>query len=269
MRRIGKFGQGPEEYAQIYDFTINKEVGHVVILSGLSRVCVYNLQGEFQISKQVSESLLWDITSNECGYLMSSHHRTYTEGENAYLLYAFDYDFNLKGKWIQVLPKRMPTLPLLSSALQTAKNKVYYCDVFTNSIYTYNCDIDSVIKKYDIHFSAPMPNNILANVMDFMEKQRNYDFISEVVINEDNMLLCYIRQGNYNIAIIDSDGTILKNGQYSGHFPKTFRGNNKELLSPISADEYLSYWKKLPIIHHSDTISPESNFMILKWTMKE
>lgn len=198
---------------------------------------------------------------------MSSGHRTYTEGENAYLLYAFDSDFNLKGKWIQVLSKQMPTLPLLSSALQTVGNEVYYCDVFTNSIYAYKCDIDGVIKKYDINFPVPMPNDIFANVMDFMGKQREYDFISEVIINDDSILLGYILRGSYHVAIIDSDGIILRNGQYSGHFPKTFRGS-KELLSPISADEYLSYWKELPIIHYRDTISPESNFMILKWTVK-
>jgi hypothetical protein len=199
---------------------------------------------------------------------MSSNHHTYTEGENAYLLYAFDSDFNFKGKWMQVLSERMPTLPLLSSALQIVGNEVYYCDVFTNSIYSYMCDTDSVAGKYDILFPAPVPENIFANVMDFMGKQREYDFINEAVINEKNILICYVRQGNYNLAIIDFDGTILKNGRYSGHFPKVFHGSDKELLSPVSADEYLSYWEKLPVIHYNGIVSPESNFMILKWIMK-
>ena len=268
LRRIGKCGQGPGEYVQIYDFTINKKTGCIVILTGLSKVYLYSLEGEFKMSKQVSKSLLWNIASNDCGYLMSSNHNTYTEGENAYLLYAFDSDFNLTGRWVHVLPEQMPTLPLLSSTLQTVGNEVYCCDAFTNSIYTYNCDVDSVIKKYNKLFSVPMPDHIFANVMDFMEKQRDYDFISEVVINEDNMLLGYIHQGRYNLAIIGSDGSIVRNGQYSGHFPKTFHGSNKELLSPISADEYLTYWEKLPVTHYNGIISPESNFMILKWTMK-
>lgn len=268
LRRIGKIGQGPGEYTQIYDFTIDKKAGCVAVLSGLSKVYMYNLQGEFRASKQVSKSLLWSITSNDCGYLMSSNHNTYTEGENAYLLYAFDKDFNLEGKWTQVLTERMPTLPLLSSALQTVGSETYFCDVFTNSIYTYNCNADSVSKKYDILFPTPVPEHTFANVMDFMNKQKDYDFISEAVINEDNILLCYSHKGNYNLAIINSDGTILKNGRYSGHLPKIFHSYDKEFLSPFSADEYLTYWKELPIIHSNYTISPESNFMILKWTMK-
>ena len=268
MRRIGRIGQGPGEYAQIYDFTVNRRTGCVAILSGLSKVYVYDLKGEFRVTKQVSESLLWNIASNDCGYLMSSNHHTYTEGENAYLLYAFDSDFNFKGKWIQVLTERMPTLPLLSSALQVVGSEIYYCDVFTNSIYSYMCDADSIAEKYDILFPAPVPNNVFADVMDFMGKQREYDFINEAVINEKNILLCYARQGNYNLVIIDSDGTILKSGRYSGHFPKIFHGSDKELLSPVSADEYLSYWEKLPVIHYNGIVSSESNFMILKWIMK-
>lgn len=268
LRRIGRIGQGPGEYAQIYDFTVNRRIGCVAVLSGLSKVYVYDLKGEFRVTKQVSESLLWNIASNDCGYLMSSNHHTYTEGENAYLLYAFDSDFKFKGKWVQVLTEQMPTLPLLSSALQVVGSEVYYCDVFTNSIYSYMCDADSVAEKYDILFPAPVPDNVFADVMDFMGKQREYDFINEAVVNEKNILLCYARQGKYNLVIIDSDGTILKSGRYSGHFPKMFHGNDKEFLSPVSADEYLSYWEKLPVIHYNGIVSPESNFLILKWIMK-
>ena len=54
LRRIGRIGQGPGEYAQIYDFTINRRTGCVAILSGLSKVYVYDLKGEFRVTKQVS-----------------------------------------------------------------------------------------------------------------------------------------------------------------------------------------------------------------------
>ncbi|MDE6348451.1 MAG: 6-bladed beta-propeller, partial [Bacteroides sp.] len=155
LRRIGKIGQGPGEYTQICDFTVNRSTGCIAILSGQSKVYVYSLTGEFQTVKQVSESVLWSIVSNDCGYFMSSDHRTYTEGENAYLLYAFDENLNFKGKWGQVLSRQMPTLPLLSSALQTVGNETYYCDIFTNSVYRYICDADSVAGIYDISFSSP------------------------------------------------------------------------------------------------------------------
>lgn len=268
LRRIGRIGQGPGEYAEINDFAVNRKAGCVAILSGLSKVYVYSLEGEFRTSKQVSESMLWNITDSDCGYIMSSNNQTYTEGDNAYLLYAFDDDLNFKGKWIRVLSDRMPTLPLLSSALQTVEGEVYYCDVFTNSIYAYNCHADSVAKNYDIHFSAPVPGTVFANVMEFMQKQRDYDFIVEAVVGEDNTLLCYACGGNYNLAVIDANGVVLRNGRYIGRFPKVFRGSDKAYLSPVSADEYLSHWKDLPIKHYNGAISPESNFMILKWTMK-
>lgn len=268
LRRIGNIGQGPGEYTQICDFTVNKSTGCVAILSGQSRVYVYNLAGEFQTEKQVSESVLWSIVSNDCGYFMSSDHRTYTEGENAYLLYAFDENFNLKGKWGQVLSRQMPTLPLLSSALQAAGNEIYYCDIFTNSVYRYICGADSVTGIYNISFPSPIPEMILSDVMAFMEKQREYDFICEAVMNETNTLLCYSHQGSYNLAMVDFGGEILKNGKYLGRFPKVFHGNDKVLLSPVSANEYLSYWKEQPVTHYNGVLSDESNFMILKWSVK-
>lgn len=240
----------------------------MAILSGQSKVYVYGLQGEFQKAKQVSKSILWNITSHDCGYLMSSCHRTYTEGEDAYLLYAFDNDLNLKHKSQRVLPKQMPALPLLSSAMQSDGKQAYCCDVFTHSVYAYTCGKDSICPIVDIRFPTPVPNNVFADVMKFMAKQRTYDFIQEALVGNDNFLFCYACQGKYNLAVIDAKGNILKNGRYEGRFPKVFRGDGNTFLSPVSPGEYLSYWETLPIVHYKGHVSPESNFMIMKWTLK-
>ncbi|MDE6348452.1 MAG: hypothetical protein K2L60_07330 [Bacteroides sp.] len=98
-----------------------------------------------------------------------------------------------------------------------------------------------------------------------MEKQREYDFICEAVMTENNTLLCYSHQGSYNLAIVDSGGVMLKNGKYLGHFPKIFHGSDRTFLSPISA---LSYWEEQPVLRYNGVLSEESNFLILKWTVK-
>lgn len=267
LRRIGRFGQGPGEYAQLCDFTVNKQTGHIAILTGQSNVYLYSPTGEFQKSKRVSQATLWDITNNGSVYLMSSRHNTQPEDEGTFLLYAFDNDLNLKGKWGNVLPDKMPALPFLSSALQTIEDNIYYCDIFTNSIYKYTHNTNSVTKVYDLSFAAPMPTDVFADAMRFIQNQRDYDFINEAIATSDNMLIGYIRQGRHHVAEIDPEGGIVKNGPYSGRFPKTFHGNGNELLSPVSADEYLSYWAELPI-PHCGTVSSEGNFVIMKWTKK-
>lgn len=40
LRRIGRIGQGPGEYAEISDFTINRKAGCVAILSGESNFMI-------------------------------------------------------------------------------------------------------------------------------------------------------------------------------------------------------------------------------------
>ena len=76
-----------------------------------------------------------------------------------------------------------------TSALEMAQNSQRF-----------SWDFDKVDKRLKV-----IMENIFANVMDFMGKQREYDFINEAVINEKNILICYVRQGNYNLAIIDFD----------------------------------------------------------------
>ena len=267
LRKIGKVGQGPGEYAQIVDFTVHKNT--VTILSPQSTIYQYDLQGTFLQSKQISQSLLWNIAACNDKYLLSSAHRTYTEGENAFLLYAFDEAWNLKGKWLQVLPKQMPTLPLISATMQSARGKLFYCDVFTNAVYQFDSKNNKVSTAYALSFLAPVPQHVYADVMSFMQRQREYDFLHEAVINEKYALFCHAHQGDYNLAVADSEGNLLKNGRFQGRFPKTFHGQGEELVSTVSANEYLTYWKEQPIVQCKDSIAEEDNFLLLKWTVKQ
>lgn len=268
LRRIGRIGQGPGEYIHIYDFAIDRKKGHIAILTDASTVYLYDLQGNFITSKQVDKSLLWNITSMDHGYLLSSNHQTYVEGENAYLLYAFDSDLNTIGKWVHVLPFQMPTMPLMSSSLQSVDGNAYYCDVFVNGIYQYDNKADSVMKVYDVQFTYPLPDEIKVDLMTFMSKQRDYDYLYEMAVAEKGkIMLHYICRGEFNFAVV-SDGVILQQGHYQGRFPKVFHGSDGEFVSPISVEEYIEYWKEQEMKLYTDSVGIEDNFLLLRWKLK-
>ena len=102
LRRIGIVGHGHGEYERASDFTVDRDRGRVVILCGPREVYMYDLQGRFVGKKDVSPWLVWKIASCPEGFVGSTEDATYSEGEMAFLFYAFDPEFHARGKWVGV-----------------------------------------------------------------------------------------------------------------------------------------------------------------------
>lgn len=98
MRCIGAVGAGPGEYVHLSDFTIDEENGRVAILDAPSNIYLYDLQGNFLESKKLDKSMFRSIMSNKDGFVCTTNYSAYTEGDDAYLIYRFDKDFNLMGQ---------------------------------------------------------------------------------------------------------------------------------------------------------------------------
>jgi len=89
IRRIGRFGRGPGEYSQLYDFTINTSQNEIIILDH-ETMLVYDIRGNFlrnvrlqQIDGHVNQLLYYDK-------LIYTTFMAYNANINNYLLQSLD-----------------------------------------------------------------------------------------------------------------------------------------------------------------------------------
>ena len=76
IKRIGKVGSAPEEYPQIRDFTIDKINGRIIILSPPSVIYVYDMDGNFLLSKDLKVSSFENISTQGNYIICNTKHLT-------------------------------------------------------------------------------------------------------------------------------------------------------------------------------------------------
>lgn len=268
IRRIGILGHGHGEYPSIADFTIDEQQKRIIILSAPSRVYAYDLNGKFQFSKEISKSLIWNIICTKDGFIGTTNHLTYTEGDEAFLFFGFDKDFNETGKWEHVLKQQMYSPACVSTVLQHQNGHIYYWDNYTNSIFTMSDMKRGMKKEYTIKFSNPMPEENFCSWEKFMENQFKYDFIMEAITCGKQHVIAYIHSGKQHIAIVDENGKVKINGAYKEVIPTLFDGKDNELIYPISAESYLSNWKEKVKTRHNKIVSAGDNYLLLRLKVK-
>ena len=64
INRIGKSGDGPGEYPHIIDFTIDKGKSKIFILSAMSDVYIYSLDGTFEDKVNLSDDVICKVSCN-------------------------------------------------------------------------------------------------------------------------------------------------------------------------------------------------------------
>lgn len=265
MRCIGAVGDGPGEYVHLSDFTIDEENGRVAILDAPSNIYLYDLQGNFLESKRLDKSMFRSIMSNKDGFVCTTNYSTYTEGDNAYLIYRFDKNFNLMGKGIEALPLQMAFPSFVPAILQECDEKTYYIDSYLNKIY---CVGDSVSTPYQIAFELPISYRIYSDTQGFMQNYQKYDFLMAAFITPRAIALAYIHDKRYFVAKFDREGKSLVNTWYKGRFPTLYPSPDGTLCMYMNAPDYLSYWKNYVSLSPDIRLTEEDNGLILKCRLK-
>lgn len=238
LQNIGKLGGGPGEYPEIQDFTINRKSGDVIIIGSPSDVYTYSSNGEFKGKKHVSDSYLWSIAWDGCGYLMTSDHWTFHEGEHSFLIYTFDDSFDCTGKWIHVLPMQPMGIFTNKSSLSHINNTTYYTDFCTNKIYQYKCGNDTVSTAFEFKFKTPIPDDVIDSFDKFMANQQRYDFLTSTVLTNDYILSTFVMSGNEFISVINqADGKIIRHGELRWGFLPSYHINDNTIVSYIIPSE--------------------------------
>lgn len=270
LNRIGKHGEGPDEYLSIHDFTIDKKNRRLLILSDASTVYTYNLNGAFERKEKLTDELICNITCNMNGLMATSGYSAMTISGDGYLLYEFNTDFQLIGQWIPFTrPLRPPYTMVGSDFLVTSGKHTYCLDNINLNLVAYNDDVNKIDTVMSFSLKNHMPVEIFNDMMRFMSEQRNYNWIKDFVITNSKIAVGYIYDGNYAINVFDKSGNTEIAGIYRGPFPQCFVSDNETIISPISSDFYLNYWADQDgIIKPSFNITEDTNLVLLKWRLK-
>ncbi len=266
VRRIGSYGSGPEEYAGISDFTIDKDNKRVIILSNQhSKLYIYDMQGTFLRSQKIGDMQLWNIISDKSGFVCTTNRCVNVLDQDVFLLYRFDKAFNLLSQYELLEPKPFYGLSLVSSPFRILDNRIWYVDNF-------NCVVYSIAEEqvepyYSIDYKNPMPVDFF-NGMAFWSNQIKYDWLVDWFLLKDRIILASILNGKYRVTVMDFAGKVLKNGKYSPFtLPKMYQGYEEEILSPIDPKSYLEVWKDFS--PQVKDVSIDSNHLIMKWRFKD
>lgn len=265
LRSIGRVGQGPGEYPDLYDFVVDVNTGRLYLLTEASVIYAYNGDGRFLWKKKISNSLLWNIGCNGDGFVCSSNHLTYTSGEDAYLIYRFDASFQEQDRSVKVFEKQVSSPLLISAPFQKWNGVSCYVDSRSNVVYSLHDE--EVMPSLKLGFTSPMPIEYFADAGLFMVNQQNYDFLMETFFSGNFMWVSYIHGGGHYTAIVELTGNrVVANGKTIGVLPKVYQ-SGEYLLSPVSAEEYLKSCEHLDNLQKR-TVTFDDNHLILKWKVR-
>lgn len=267
LNTIGQQGEGPGEYPQLTDFTIDRKNGQVLILSYGSNVYIYTLDGTFYRKVQLTEGFISNISCNSKGLMATSgYSATVTNGKN-YLLYQFDNDFKLESEWFPYTTPLRSTYPIVgANCLMTNGNQSYYLDNINRHILAYDCNTNNVDTLMSFDLKNSMPVEVFKDNMRFITEQLNYNWIKDFVLTDSSIIVGYVYDKNYSISIFDFAGEVIKSGELLGPFPQCFPDNSGTIVSPIPVDLYLGFWEKqnLPIKPSFD-VNEDTNLVLMKW----
>lgn len=268
-RSIGQAGKGHGEYTNIEDFTIDKENNRIVILAYPSSVYVYDMDGRFLEQKRIEEhSMLWDIASCKDGFVCSTNHQTYTEGEHAFLLYFFDKDFKFLAKRIPVLPKQVQLPPFISRPLmETGEGKLAYFDTYTASLYSIDTSDSIAVRRHAYMPDNLMPAECFADPNEFASKQMTYAFFLSAMCPDNRLLAFYASGGEIRGFITDRENSAdkVKSFKFNGWVPPLMDyadGMFYSVISARQAEVCKDLFEEMP-----DSLAEQANEMILRFRL--
>lgn len=271
IRKIGRFGEGPGEYSNIEDFTIDESTGNIIVLSYPSRVMVYDEIGNFIRDKKLApEALLWNIISCTDGYICSTNHQAALSQEEASLIFKFDKDFILQEKTTDVLPIQIPMPPFITSPLLNYRNDIVYFDVFANKVYPQINKSGNNAIDFDFN-GQEAPNEVYANPQEFIMNQQKYCFFIDAIILEDVLLSTFSWKGKRITSILNITDRSNISYDYSNWFPDRLLYYNDNIVyssanpASILGDKCINFENKttnFPLTFSSNPVILKLKFKI-------
>ncbi len=249
IRTIGSVGNGPGEYSNMEDFTIDETTQNILILGYPSIVYVYDYAGKFLFEKKLTSSaLLWNMSNFKNGYIFSSNHQSVLTGEEAFLLFAFDRNFNLLKKEKKLLPVHVTMPSLITNPFFDNEQGSSYFDFFTSTLYTNIGRPDSLTLKFDFE-GKEIPVELYTNTQELFSNIKKYVFFLHAQLINNHFVSMFITDGIQNILIYD-----IKTHQKTVYKCESWFPN----LSYCKDNYFYSSMESLSIINGHDYFNAEN-----------
>ena len=267
LNRIGSVGNGAGEYINIIDFCVNNN--KVVILTGMAEVYVYDKDGTFE-RKDKLDGEWYEIASADFGYVTSSDNISISSAEGNFLLGSFDNQFKPIDHWFHYPKGKQYSNALFANGLVAIDGSCYYTDNINHKIYKINSsdDLPEEIVRFDLNNA--MPNDKYLDLMSFMNSQRDFNWINDIIILPDGFLLGYIYNGTYTLMQSDWNGQYESCYGLKGPFPTGIYTDGGQIVSPVTPDSYWNYWENIDDIKQPDfEVNEDTNVMLIIWKPKK
>lgn len=270
IAKIGRTGNGEGEYTHMFDFTIDKKNGKVLVLTDNSTLMVYDREGNFEKRTKLSDGYVGNIAWNNDCLIATSDYAGYDAEGNNYLIYKFGSSFHQEGEWIKYeKPLQPPYSIFINSPLTTFGDCTYYVDNLHMRIVAYDGAAETASTCFNFHVDNPMPAAMYLDPMEFMKHQLDYTWIKDVIFSKSGILIGYVGEPGYSLAILDYDGNKTADGAYPASLPENCTSDGDYVYSAISSDRYLGLWERLPEIKKpAFEVTHETNLILMKWKVK-
>lgn len=270
VNRIGQFGDGPEEYSSIIDFSIDKSNDRIYILTRESTLYLYSTAGIFECKVKLAEDIISGLSSNQNGLMTTSGYSTLKLNTKGFLLTEFDHEFHQIGQWIPFSQQKRPSFGHPGAdCIVTYGARTYCFDDINLELLAYDNKSNDVNILISFDLNNMMPEKLYSDNMRFLSEQLNYNWVKDFVIIGSNVIVGYIYGGEQSMTLLDMDGKVIISGKYHGQFPQCYPVDDNIVISPIPVDSYISYWENQSDIKKPTfQVTEDTNLLIMKWKVK-
>lgn len=262
MRKIGEKGNGPGEYTNILDFSIDRKNRRLLLICNRpSFVKIYSLDGIFLEDKILNNTLLSDIACVNGTILCPTNHQGFTKNESDSLFYIFDENFKLIKKHTFISDNCIGTTSFIPSNTKAYGGKFIFSDFHEHRTFVLNehGDIEKCYKYEDDNLIS-LANQ--KNIKLFMDNQINSSFILSSSILDDKCVTFYKSGNNVNLSINKLDGECICNNIIKS-FPYFLGFEGDQVLSAVTQEEL----KSLNIKNQYES-ADNPGFYIIRYKLK-
>lgn len=239
--KIGRKGNGPDEYARVYDIDISDNQQIIYLCVSDSEVLAFDTaSGRFVKRHQIDTEIPFSSIQIMGDEFIMAADDVPQEFDRMYLLTS---DFRLSDSFLSRGPGITSSL---CPQIRKGSDRLYFLDWYNNILYSYNQvnkDVDELV-----HFK--LNNDIktagINDFMWFMSRQHEVGFISMWGVSDSNIVVFSISGGDTNLLILDENLNVVVNGKYSGLLMDlNSSANSQSFVTSITYDNYKYYQETL------------------------
>ncbi|MGL5705611.1 MAG: 6-bladed beta-propeller [Tannerellaceae bacterium] len=238
ISKIGNRGQGPGEYIQISDFTIDKNE-NVHLLDGngsRDRVFIYNTNGEFQSSHNLPfEADILTCIANG-GYLFGLASWNNGQGKG-YKVATTTSNFILTDSILPYGEFFDPNMWFSAYRFINASSGIFYNQTIDNSVYKFD-EAGKLAETVEIDFgNRNVPNSDKTDIESKLEAFNDYTLLINFTATADDLIIGTIREGKERKAfILDTAAKKRYESSIDGYNHAWFDMQGNKLVSYLSSD---------------------------------